>query len=154
MLQITAFCYIIMLYVIFIEWRVMCMEMQMEWPYVFAVVITGLVVVFAALILLIIFISALGKLFEASANKKKSKELAEIKPEPVKAVSQPSAPQPEEIAEETDDDEIIAVISAAVAMMAASENKTYRIKSVKAVKNGSSRNAWAMAGIRENTNPF
>lgn len=130
------------------------MEMQMEWPYVFAVVITGLVVVFAALILLIIFISALGKLFEASANKKKSKELAEIKPEPVKAVSQPSAPQPEEIAEETDDDEIIAVISAAVAMMAASENKTYRIKSVKAVKNGSSRNAWAMAGIRENTNPF
>lgn len=129
------------------------MEMQMEWPYVFAVVITGLVVVFAALILLIIFISALGKFFEASAGKKKSQELAAIKPEPVKAV-QPEVSQPEEIYEETDDDEIIAVISAAVAMMAAAENKTYRVKSVKAVKNGSSRNAWAMAGIRENTNPF
>lgn len=130
------------------------MEMQMEWSYVFAVVITGLVVVFAALILLIIFISALGKLFEASAEKKKSQELAAIKSEPVKAAVQPEISQSEEIYEETDNDEIIAVISAAVAMMAAAENKSYRIKSVKSVKNGSSRNAWAMAGIRENTNPF
>lgn len=134
------------------------MELQMDMSYVFAVVITGIVVVFAGLILLIIFISAIGKLFEVLKNNKKSKELAAIKSEPVKAPLEiKSAQQPETVQEvigETDDDEVIAVISAAVAMMAIADNKVYKVKSVKAVKSGVSRNAWAMAGLRENTNPF
>ena len=154
MLQIFINCYIINLYVILIEWRVMCMEMQMEMSYVWAVVITGITVVFAGLVLLILFISAIGKIFEAINNSKKPKQKTISKSEPVKAVQEAVTIQP--VPEKTDDDndEVIAVISAAVAMMAAAENKTYRIKSVKPVRNSGSRNAWAMAGIRENTNPF
>ena len=130
------------------------MEMQMEMSYVWAVVITGITVVFAGLVLLILFISAIGKIFEAINNSKKPKQKTISKSEPVKAVQEAVTIQP--VPEKTDDDndEVIAVISAAVAMMAAAENKTYRIKSVKPVRNSGSRNAWAMAGIRENTNPF
>lgn len=129
------------------------MEMQMEMSYVWAVVITGITVVFAGLVLLILFISAIGKIFEAVNNSKKPKQNTISKSEPVKAVQEAvTIPAPEKT--DNDNDEVIAVISAAVAMMAAAENKTYRIKSVKPVRNSGSRNAWAMAGIRENTNPF
>lgn len=157
MLQTAEFCYIIILYVILIEWRIVCMEMQMEWSYVFAVVLTGMIVVFAALVILILFISAVGKLFESMKQNKKSKEIAQIKSEPVKAPVETieTAEEPEEIIE-TDNNEVIAVIAAAVAMMAEADNTSYRIKSVKPARNipSNSRNAWAMAGLRENTNPF
>ncbi|MGN0605732.1 MAG: OadG family protein [Oscillospiraceae bacterium] len=130
------------------------MEMQMEMSYVWAVVITGITVVFAGLVLLILFISAIGKIFEALNKSKKPKQNTVSKSEPVKAVQEAVSIQPAPEKTDDDNDEVIAVISAAVAMMAAAENKTYRIKSVKPVRNSGSRNAWAMAGIRENTNPF
>lgn len=44
--------------------------MQMEWTYVIAVVITGLTVVFLALVLLVLFISIMGKFFD----KKKTRQ--------------------------------------------------------------------------------
>ena len=47
------------------------MEMQMELSYVFAVVITGLVVVFLGLVLLILFINIIGAIFKSIAGKKK-----------------------------------------------------------------------------------
>lgn len=126
--------------------------MQMEMSYVIAVVITGLVVVFLGLILLIAFISAIGSLFKKIDRKKaaaKAAEAAEKPAEAPKAAVQPAA------ASNSDSDEVIAVISAAVAMMSAADGTSYRIKSVKAAaQNGSSRSAWAMAGLRETTNPF
>lgn len=129
------------------------MKMQMEMSYVIAVVITGLVVVFLGLVLLIAFISLIGKIFsviEKKRSEKSADKVSEITaaPKPVPAAS--AAP-----AAAADDDEVIAVISAAVAMMAAADGTAYRIKSVKAASpNGSSRSAWAMAGLRETTNPF
>ena len=153
MLQIIIICYIIISYVILIEWRVIRMEMQMDMSYVFAVVITGLVVVFIGLILLILFITAIGKIFEASSQKKKSKETVAVRSEPVKAAVQAAADdEPEE--QPDNDDEVIAVIAAAVAMMSEADGKTYRISSVRPARKVQSGNAWAMAGIRENTNPF
>lgn len=122
------------------------MEMQMD--YVIAVVITGLVVVFLGLILLIAFISAIGAVFK-KINKKKAVTLEKPAEAPKAAVKPVSA------ASDNDSDEVIAVISAAVAMMAASDGTAYRIKSVKAASaNGSSRSAWAAAALRETTNPF
>ena len=47
------------------------MEMQMELSYVFAVVITGLVVVFLGLVLLIAFISLIGAFFKKADQNKK-----------------------------------------------------------------------------------
>lgn len=126
--------------------------MQMEMSYVIAVVITGLVVVFLGLVLLIAFISAIGAIFKKIDQKKaaaKAAEAAEKPAEAPKAAVQPAA------VSNSDSDEVIAVISAAVAMMSAADGTSYRIKSVKAAaQNGPSRSAWAMAGLRETTNPF
>lgn len=125
--------------------------MQMEMSYVIAVVITGLVVVFLGLVLLIAFISAVGAIFK-KIDKKKAEAKAAQAAEPVPA---PKAAPAVPVTAASDDDEVIAVISAAVAMMSAADGTSYRVKSVKAVpQNGSSRSAWAMAGLRETTNPF
>lgn len=124
--------------------------MQMEMSYVIAVVITGLVVVFLGLVLLIAFITAIGAIFKKIDEKKaaaKAAEAAEKPAEAPKAALQPAASS-------SDDDEVIAVISAAVAMMAAADGTTYRVKSVKASKSVSAGNAWAAAGLRESTAPF
>ena len=60
------------------------------------------------------------------------------------------------VAQAEDDDEVIAVISAAVAMMAASDGKSYAVKSIKrtANQNRQAGSAWSAAGKRENTRPF
>ena len=91
------------------------------------VVLTGFVVVFAMLILLI-FIT-----------------VAET---PAPVVAAPVAPA------QTDgvSDEVVAVISAAVATMYGSSEKA-RIKSIKKSSDGG-RSAWAKAGVLDNTRPF
>ena len=126
----------------------------MEGSYVAAVVLTGLIVVFIALIILIFFVLGLGSFFVSLQNKKKVPAVAE----PIKAVPQPVTAPPEqedEFFEEENNDEIVAVIAAAIAMMGEAENKTYKIKSVRPVTNtGSRRSAWASAGLRDNTTPF
>lgn len=126
------------------------MGMQMELSKVFAVVITGLVVVFLGLVLLIAFISLIGWLFKTMDKNKKA---AAADAPAAKAASPAVKTVPS--AQSADDDEVIAVISAAVAMMSAADGTSYRIKSVKAASNGvPARNAWASAGLRESTNPF
>lgn len=135
------------------------MGMQMEMSYVVAVVITGLVVVFLGLILLIAFISIIGAIFKKLNQKgtvpAKTAAPAAAKPFP-KTVVEPAASTVAVVsASGTDDDEIIAVISAAVAMMSAAEGKNYKVRSVRAVSSkASGGNAWASAGLRESTNPF
>ena len=130
------------------------MEMQMEMSYVVAVVITGLVVVFLGLVLLIAFISAIGAFFKQMDQKKTAAVKADApEPKPLPKPQAPVADKPVQTYE--DDDEIIAVISAAVAMMSASEGKNYRVRSVRAVAaKGSAGNAWASAALREATRPF
>lgn len=127
------------------------MEMQMELSYVFAVVITGLVVVFLGLVLLIAFISLIGAFFKKADKNKKAAEAEKNAAAP----AQKTAPAAVKTVQAADDDEVIAVISAAVAMMSETDGTTYRIKSVRAASNGApARNAWASAGLRESTNPF
>lgn len=127
------------------------MGMQMNLPYVFAVVITGLVVVFLGLVLLIAFISLIGWLFKTMDKNKKAAKAADA---PAAKAASPAV-KTVQTAQSADDDEVIAVISAAVAMMSAADGTSYRIKSVKAASNGvPARNAWASAGLRESTNPF
>ncbi len=124
------------------------MEMQMEMSYVWAVVITGLVVVFLGLILLIAFISIVGKIFTAIENAKKNKNVES----PSKDIALTSSNNELVV---SDDTEVVAAIAAAIAMMGIADNTTYKIKSIKAVNNARpSRNAWAMAGLNESTSPF
>ena len=132
------------------------MEMQMEMSYVIAVVITGLVVVFLGLVLLIAFISLIGAIFKKMNQRKSSAPKADVPAaKPVPKVQPVTVSKPAPASAYEDDDEIIAVISAAVAMMSASEGKNYRIRSVRAASaKGSSGNAWASAALREATRPF
>ncbi len=130
------------------------MDMLIPWTKVWAVVITGLVVVFLALVLLIIFVSIFGKVFSGIAEREKAKS----KPADVPAVNitKPAAPVQVPAASAEDDNEVIAVISAAVAMMAAKDGKNYAVKSIKRKGNGRGQagSVWGAAGQRENTLPF
>ena len=123
--------------------------------YVWAVVFTGLSVVFLGLIILILFVWLMGKVFTIGKNKNKQP----VKPQeaaPVQAAKPAPSAKPAASSASADEDEVIAVISAAVAMMGQAEGKTYRLRSVKAAGTGgrSSGSAWAMAGLQNNTRPF
>ena len=121
-----------------------------------AVVVSGLAVVFVALIILIFFVFLYGKIFDVireNKNKKKTEVKADdmtpaAKPEPV---SETAAAEP---VSASDDDEVIAAISAVLAQISSEEGVQYRIKSVTPVQKGTRRNAWAFEGLRQNTNPF
>lgn len=123
------------------------MAEKLEISYVTAVVITGLSVVFLGLVILILFVWAFGKIFTA-----KNKSISKDAPEQKTAKSAPVV-APVTVSNDSED-EIIAVISAAVAAMGNADGKNYRVKSVKAVKNRPSRSAWSLAGIQNDTMPF
>ena len=112
-----------------------------------ATVITGIVVVFLILAILIFLLYIIG-FFCNLGTKKKTDKPAEVKQEPA------PAPAPVEIIEEDEnDDEIIAVISAAIAAYGADDGKNYVIKKIKRSEK-QPRSSWGNAGVNENTRPF
>lgn len=123
-------------------------EMNLE--YVASVVITGLVVVFIGLIILILFVWLMGKLFEGLHNRKKKQKSA---PEAVKpaAPAAPSVSAPP-VVEDGIGDEVVAVIAAAISAMSEQSGKKLVLKSVRSAK--PQRNHWAVAGLQDNTRPF
>lgn len=112
--------------------------------------VTGLVVVFLILALLVFFLWAMGKVMNI---KRKPKEPVKVMEEPAKTAAPAPAPAMEETFEDEDDEEIIAVIAAAIAAYGESEGKQYRVASVKR-KEKALRSNWSAAGISENTRPF
>lgn len=120
------------------------------WSSVGIITLTGILMVFIILAILIVMFTVMGKIFESLDKKKAEKAQAE------KAVAtKVETPVVEETpAEEyTDDDEVIAVISAAIAAYSAQDGKSYEIRSIKR-KDSRSRSAWSLAGIGDNTRPF
>ncbi len=110
------------------------------------ILITGFVVVFAVLLLLILLISLYGKIVSSVLEKSKAKEITEMP----KTENLPEVTLFEKEIPEEDDMEIIAVISAAVYAMYG--EKSVKVKSIKKVPQ--SRPVWSTAGIMENTRPF
>ncbi|MDE6729432.1 MAG: OadG family protein [Oscillospiraceae bacterium] len=126
------------------------------------ITLVGLGIVIAALALLVVIIFLFGKIFEAINAKQKAKETAiaeQKKPKnvpPVKKAPAPAAVKPDPVNPanpgSVEDEEVIAVISAVVAMMSEQDGKTYTVKSVKTVPKNqgfSNRSAWAMDGRRQ-----
>ncbi|MCC2214946.1 OadG family protein [Oscillospiraceae bacterium CLA-AA-H220] len=119
-----------------------------------SVVITGIVVVFIGLVLLILLVSIYGKIFDvinsrAARKAEEAKKAAEAakavaKPEPIKV----AAP----VVEDGIEEETVAVIMAAISAMSSAEGKKLVLKSVKTAK--PQRPAWSTAGIIDNTRPF
>ena len=99
-----------------------------------SVVITGIVVVFIGLVLLILLVSIYGKIFDVINGR-----AARIKA---------AAP----VVEDGIEEETVAVIMAAISAMSSAEGKKLVLKSVKTAK--PQRPAWSTAGIIDNTRPF
>lgn len=114
--------------------------------YALDVTLCGLVIVFAMLIILVILISIFGKImYKATGQKKQKNDTA-----PSKSAAAVSNEQRLD-ANSDIDDEIVAVISAAVAAMYEGTGKRAVIRTIRPT---SSRPAWAAAGIAENMRSF
>ena len=116
--------------------------------------ITGLIVVFLIIIILVAILWGMGKLLNINRKPKAAKSAPASAPAPAPAPVPPAPAQPaEEEYYDEDDSEIIAVIAAAIAAYGESEGKQYRIASVRK-RDRSQRSNWSAAGISENTRPF
>lgn len=117
------------------------------WGETINVTLTGVTIVFAMLVLLVFIILVFGYIMNGS---KKEKNEA-----PVMKQETAPAPAPDPVVTiEDDSDEIIAVISAAVASIYEGTGKKPVIRAIRRSSNKSERSAWATAGIIENTRAF
>ena len=104
------------------------------------ITITGIVLVFAILILLMLIITLEGKIFDGMAAKKKAAK----EPAAPKAAVQQAAPAP--VVEEGIPGDVVAAIMAAIHAMG---NGKYTLKAVRRAANG-----WSKAGVNDTTAPF
>ena len=114
------------------------------------VTFTGLVIVFGMLILLVFILSAFGLVsnFKERRQVKKSKDQLSNNFE----ADESNIIEPVAEVNSTETEEIIAVISAAVASIYSKSSKKPVIKSIK--HNSNARPIWASAGIIDNTRAF
>ncbi len=110
------------------------------------VTLSGMVIVFLGLILLVLVISLFSKLFD---HHKSEGPAAAPQPAPVVNAAPAAVPLPAV----EGDDALIAVIAAAVDAMYSGSGKKAVIRSVRPAA-GSGRPIWAQAGILENTRAF
>lgn len=121
----------------------------------FTVTLTGIALVFAMLLLLVIVLIIFGSV-SVSLSKAKDKKAAKVKAEAyANMIADTKEESPVAVQQEVaaDDDEIIAVISAAVYSMYAGSNIKPVIKSIKK-SSSTRRSSWAKAGIADNTKAF
>lgn len=117
--------------------------MDIVWNDVFALILTGVVVVFFALGFLTLVVMAIGKIVTAlqknAPNAPKQTVVPEAEAEQVFSAEQTDVISPA----------LVAVISAAVAMM--EPNSSYRITKINQTQQS---NAWRTAGVVQNTRSF
>ena len=124
------------------------MAVNIDWVMAGAVVISGLVVVFAALVLLWWVMALMGKVLgsRSSGGQDKGKKALEPAAKSTPATNQPAlAAQNQEVS-----DEVVAVITAAISAMMGSTS--FVVKSIH--RSGRSRSPWAMAGLNQNIQAF
>lgn len=125
---------------------------DMSVSYVAAVVVTGLVVVFLALLLLIGFFTLLGLVF--GEKKKKPKKVEETSaPAVAETKVEMTVAQEAPVIEDGIEEEVVAVITAAIAAMSAQTGKKLKLVGIKTTSRNV-RPAWAQAGLVDNTRPF
>ncbi|MCL2637325.1 MAG: OadG family protein [Oscillospiraceae bacterium] len=114
----------------------------MDWSFIFATVITGLAVVFAVLIFLIVLLKIMGVLLTAKPRKKP----AVITPRPAPVIAKPAPPV--SVKPKADDLQVIAVITAAIHAYGEASGKKLRIVDVKKRENNA-RSIWGNMGVIE-----
>ena len=125
---------------------------DIDWTQTWSTVLIGMGVVFAVLIILVLFCWAMGKIFSSVGGNggNKTEKKSETKAAPK------AAPAAAPIVEDGITDEVVAAISAAIACMMG-EGKAFAVKSIRRAEGRAvrgTRNAWSAAGIAENTRPF
>ncbi len=123
------------------------------WDGTMNVTFTGILIVFAMLVLLVVIILAFGGIMNAVNHKEKAPKAPKVKVEK-KKIEKKVTPAPVASAPVTDDDEIIAVIAAAVNAMYEGSGKKPVIRAIRQSKQNSARSAWGFAGVFENTRAF
>ena len=119
----------------------------MDLGYDVIVTITGIVLVFLILVLLMAIITLEGKIFDSmNAKKKAAKEAAKAPAAQPAAPVQQAAAAPAPQVEEGIPGDVIAAIMAAIHAMG---NGKYTLKAVRRSKNG-----WGNAGVNDTTAPF
>ena len=117
------------------------------------VTITGVLVVFSALMALSASIWLIGKILQGFSGKKKDKGGKDVKPAEASPAAAPAPAASAKVANTAVQSgipgDVIAAISAAIAMMMGG-----RVFKVKSIRRADSRSAWASAGIAENTRSF
>lgn len=126
-----------------------------------AVVLTGLSVVFAGLIILIVLVLVYGKIFEGINKKKDAKQQEKLKAEAAKKQEaekktvKPSPKQAAPVIESGIEEETVAVIMAAISAYASASGKKLRVAGIKHSDTKSLRgNVWSQAARNELTRPF
>ena len=107
------------------------------------VTITGIVLVFAILVLLMAIITLEGKIFDAMNGKKAAAKAAP------KAAAKPAAPVAKPAAAQVEQGIPADVVAAIMAAIYSMGNGKYVLKAVRRGKNG-----WGKAGVNDTTAPF
>lgn len=116
------------------------------------VTLSGLLIVFAMLVLLVVIISLFGSVMDRLNGVKKPKASKSVTAQaPAEATVKSQEPQFASV-NEVDDGEVIAAISAAVMMMYEGTGKTPVIRSIRPAT--ASRSAWKQAGVLNNVRSF
>ena len=121
----------------------------MDWSLTINVTVTGIVLVFAMLLLLVFILYIFGWVstsVQKAAKKRLDKALSSLSEETTEPAEDNTS------VETGNSDEIVAVITAAVASLYTGTAKKTVIKSFK--KSGGRRSIWANAGVRDNTRAF
>lgn len=126
----------------------------MYWDVAINVTFTGIVIVFSMLVLLVLVLVIFGLIssFARKLSEKKSERIN--KAQLAKMASDTYIEEPSNLSQNTtsNQNEIVAAISAAIATIYSGSGKKPIIKSIK--KSSVRRSAWASAGIADNTKSF
>ena len=133
--------------------------MKLDWGTTFSVVLVGLVVVFAALLILILFVWLMGKIFQTiNSRKAKAQEQKEqdVRRQAQQAMESQAKAEQTEVKQVEDgiSPEVVAAISAAVAvvMEETAPGVSYTISRLQ--RAGTGRSAWGNAGLAAQLSPF
>lgn len=121
------------------------------WGSVGILTLTGILVVFLILAILIFVFWLMGTIFKAVNKSKEEKKALE---EAAKVEAPAPAPVVEEAAEADDDEELVAVISAAIAAYEGDGGFTITSIRRRGADNGNARSAWSLAGLGGNMRKF
>lgn len=110
----------------------------------FSTTVVGLVIVFAVLILLMLVLMGMKKVFYKNPDETKKQDLK------TEENSSAIGTTAQTVSEDIDEDELIAVLTAAIAASLKTSTYNLQIKSYKRV--GADAPAWNRAGINENIN--